>query len=207
MKKIFIWALITALLMPVAPVFAEDAEEGSVPDSITAAAIMNDYVLQPEDVVQINVYEEPELTVAVRVSPSGEIVYPLLGTLKVSGYTVAKLRDELIRLLEADYLVSPQVQVFIQSYHSRSVSVTGSVSKPGSYQIPAGKQITMMQVIAMAGGFTKAAAVQKVRIIRSEGGKPVTITVNANDIIKRGDKNKDVEVQPNDVIFVPESWI
>ncbi len=188
-----------------APGSAPAAEQ--LPNAAAAVPAPAEYKLQPEDVIQITVYEEPELTTTVRVSPQGDIVYPLLGNIRATNFTVLELQTELTRLLEADYLVNPQVQVYIQSYHSRSVSVTGSVNKPGSYQIPAGKPITMMEAIAMAGGFSKAAAINKIKIIRAEGGNAQTILVNAKDIINRGDKSKDVELHPNDVIFVPESWI
>lgn len=174
-------------------------------NSLTPAGA--DYVIQPDDVMQINVYEEPELTTAVRVSAQGDINFPLLGTVRAANLTVAQFQQELTRLLGEDYLINPQVQVFIQAYHNRTVSVTGAVSKPGSYQMPIGKPLTMLEAVAMAGGFTKAAAINKVKIIRLVNGQAQTLEVNAKEIIKKGDKSKDVEIKSNDVIFVPESWI
>ncbi len=165
-----------------------------------------DYTIQPEDVLQITVYEEPDLTTKARVTGSGEINFPLLGRIAVAGYPVIDVQEKITKALEEDYLVNPQVQVFIETYHVRNVFVTGAVSKPGSYPLPAGKPTTLMEAVAMAGGFTNEAAVNETRIIRIQEGKEITVPVRVNDIIKKGDKNKDVEVHPNDVIFIPESF-
>lgn len=166
----------------------------------------DEYTIQPEDVLQITVYEEPDLSTKVRVTTSEEINFPLLGRLQVVGLSIMALQEKLTKLLAEDYLINPQVQVFIESYHSRDVFVTGSVNKPGSYPLPAGKPTTLMEAIAMAGGFHERAAVNNTRIIRIENSKEKTIVVRAKDIIQKGDKSKDVEVHANDVIFVPESF-
>ena len=176
------------------------------PEGATQAPSVEEYKIQPEDILQVTVYEEPDLTTKIRVATSGEINFPLLGRLQVSGLSVMELQEKLTELLSADYLVNPQVQVFIESYHARDVFVTGAVTKPGSYPLPAGKITTVMEAITMAGGFSKEAAVNGTRIIRTANGKEDTIYVKANDIIKKGDKSKDVEVRPNDVVFVPESF-
>jgi polysaccharide export outer membrane protein len=165
-----------------------------------------EYTIQPEDVLQITVYEEPDLLTKARVAMSGEIHFPLLGRVQVAGLSLMEAQEKIEELLEKDYLVNPQVQVFIETYHVRDVFVTGAVNQPGSYPLPAGKTTTLMEAIAMAGGFNEEAAVNSTRIIRIEEGREKTIHVKVNDIIKKGDKAKDVEVRPNDVIFVPESF-
>lgn len=167
---------------------------------------LEEYRIQSEDILQIGVFEEPNLSTKVRVTTSGEIHFPLLGRLQVAGLSVPELQEKMTRLLAQDYLVNPQVQVFIETYHAREVFVTGSVNKPGAYPLPAGKTTTLMEAIALAGGFHERAAVNRTRIIRIENGQEKTINVKANDIIKKGDKSKDAEVRPNDVIFVPESF-
>ncbi len=191
------------------------------PSSVTSASLLpgasntadnsdssseTEYRIQPEDVLQIAVYEEKDLSTKARVTGSGEINFPLLGRIPVVGKTVLEVQEKVETLLEKDYLVNPQVQVFILSYHARNVYLTGAVSNPGSYSLALGKPTTLMEAIAMAGGFREDAAVSKVRIIRIEKGREKTFRVNANDVIKKGDKTKDVEVLPNDVVFVPESF-
>lgn len=164
-----------------------------------------DYRIQPEDVIQIAVYEEPELTTRVRVSGSGEVNFPLLGRITVAGLTVGAVQEKVTKALGDDYLVNPQVQVFIDTYHARNVFVTGAVNRPGAYPLDSGKRATLMETIAMAGGFRQDAAMNSIRVIRVTNGKENTFIVKAKDIIQKGDKTKDVEVLSNDVVFVPES--
>ena len=180
---------------------AEDTASGSAEKT----PAVEEYRIQSEDILQITVFEEPDLSSKVRVTTSGEIHFPLLGQIQVAGLSVSELQEKLTQRLAQDYLVNPQVQVFIETYHAREVFVTGSVNKPGAYTLPAGKTTTLMEAIALAGGFHEHAAVNGTRIIRIENGQEKRINVKANDIIKKGDKSKDVEVRPNDVIFVPES--
>ncbi len=168
---------------------------------------MQEYRITAEDVLQIKVFEEPDLTTTVRVASNGEITYPLLGTLSVGGMTVSEFQGKITELLAEDYLIDPQVQIFIETYHSRNVSVTGAVSRPGSYPLPEGKNMTLMEAITMAGGFTEDAAINSARIFRVENGLPKTVNVKAKDIIKKGDRSRDVEIFANDVVFIPERMI
>ena len=173
--------------------------------SVLGANRSDEYVVQPEDILQITVYEEPDLTTKVRVSGSGEIDFPLLGRLVVAGLTVGAVQEKITKALAEDYLVNPQVQVFIDTYHARNVFVTGAVTRPGAYPLDSGKRTTLMEAITMAGGFRQDAAINSTRVIRIENGKENTLIIKAKDIIQKGDKKKDVEVLPNDVVFVPES--
>lgn len=186
------------------------ADSASLPktntERVPAASNAEEYRVQPEDVLNITVYEEPDLTTKARVTGSGEIHFPLVGRVQVGGLSILEVQEKFTRLLGEDYLVNPQVQVFVDTYHSREVFVTGAVTKPGSYALPAGKITTLMEAISMAGGFSEHAAVNQTRIVRIQNGKEETMTVKANDIIKKGDKSKDVPVYANDVVFVPESF-
>ena len=163
-----------------------------------------EYTIRPEDVLQITVYEEPDLTTKARVSRNGEIAFPILGRVQVVGLSVSQLQEKLTQLLGTDYLVHPQVQVFIET--SRSVFLTGEVSKPGSYTLSTERSTTVMEIITMAGGFTDQADLNGTRIIRTENGQRKTIRVRVADIIHKGDKSQDVQVRPDDIIFVPESF-
>lgn len=180
------------------------AQEGA--GNLSEASLPQDYTVQPEDVLQITVYQEPDLTTQARITRAGKIQFPLLGEIDVQGYTVKQIQEKVTKLLLADYLVDPQVNVFIETYHSRNVFVTGAVVNPGSYPLPTEKPTTVMEAIVMAGGFTKDAAPNKTRIIRIKDGHEKTMNVRADDIIKKGDKSKDVEVYQDDVIFVGESF-
>ena len=165
-----------------------------------------DYLLQPEDVVQITVYEQPDLDTKSRISSTGEIAFPLLGKIKAAGLAVSELRDKIEKLLAKDYLVNPQVQIFIERYRTKQVSVLGSVHSPGKYDMYAERETTVLEAIAMAGGFNDVASVNGTRIIRKENGEERTISVKITDITKKGMKEKDISLKPGDIIFVPESF-
>jgi polysaccharide export outer membrane protein len=86
------------------------------------------------------------------------------------------------------------------------VSVMGEVVKPGKYDMPKERQLTIIEAIAMAGGFTKDAAINSTKILRSKNGKEEVIKVNIGDITQKNEKNKDILLEPEDIVFVPESF-
>lgn len=165
-----------------------------------------DYHLQPEDILSITVYEQSDLTTRVRITSEGKISFPLLGKVKAAGLTVSELKDKIAELLEKDYLVNPQVHVFIEEYHVKQISVLGAVKNPGRYDMYTERETTILEAIAMAGGFSDVAAVNHTRIIRSEEGEKSVIQIRITDITKKGQKEKDVALKPGDIIFVPESF-
>lgn len=164
------------------------------------------YKLQPTDVLSISVHGQPDLTTKTRVSYDGYITFPLLGSVKAEGLTAQELEGTLKVELEKSYLVNAQVLVFIEEYHPRQVSVVGEVDKPGKYDMSQEKNLTLMEAIAMAGGFTKDAYIKNIKIMRKENGKQKTIKVDARDITVKGEKDKDIALEPDDVIVVPESF-
>jgi polysaccharide export outer membrane protein len=174
--------------------------------AIQATAQEPDYRLQPEDVLCITVYEQPDLETKTRISSTGEITFPLLGKIEVTSLTVSELRDKIEALLAADYLVNPQVQVFIEEYHLKQVSVLGAVRKPGKYDMYTERETTVLEAIAMAGGFTDVANINGTRIIRKDNGQECTIAVKVSDITKKGMKESDLPLNPGDIVFVPESF-
>jgi len=164
------------------------------------------YRLQPTDVISITVHNQPDLATKTRVTKDGHISFPLLGKVEVKGMTVPEVEQELKTLLEKDYLVSAQVMVFIEEYHSRQISVMGEVKSPGKYDLPSEKPISLMQAIGMAGGFTKEGDVKNVSVMRIEDGEQKVIKINTKDITIRGEKDKDIMMEAGDVISVPEGF-
>ncbi|NQT23482.1 MAG: polysaccharide export protein [Candidatus Omnitrophica bacterium] len=165
-----------------------------------------EYRLQSTDVLKITVHEHPDLETRTRVTSDGSITFPLLGKLNVVGLTVQELETEIKTLLEKDYLVSAQVLVFIEEYHPKQVSVVGEVSAPGKFDMPDEKDMTLLEAIAMAGGFTKDADINSTRVIRIEDGEKKTIKVRVKDITEKGEKEKDITLESDDIVFVPESF-
>jgi len=169
-------------------------------------AYSQEYRVDAGDVILITVYEQPDLTTKTRVSSEGEITFPLLGTLEIGDFTVSQIEDEIRVLLEKDYLVNPQVNVFIENYRKEKVFVMGFVNKPGEYELSKERHTTVLEAITMAGGFKEGAAQNGTKIIRVEHGKEITIPIKVTDITKKGYKEKDISVKPGDIIVVPESF-
>jgi len=160
------------------------------------------YVIGINDLLEISVYEEKDLSKTVRVSPDGTIAYPLIGNIQVAGLTARGLEEKLTELLEKDYLVNPQVSVFIKEY--AKVSVLGQVKKPGAYELRTG--MTAVDAIALAGGFTDIAAGNGTKVIRTRGNKKEVRQVPVESILKGGSSSQDVLLEPNDTVVVPESF-
>lgn len=168
--------------------------------------IAQEYTIEPEDVLLITVYEQPDLTTKARVTSEGHITFPLIGRIHVADLTPSEVEAKIKELLKEDYLVEPQVSVFIEEYHLKQVSVLGSVNMPGKYDMHKERETTVLEAIAMAGGFSNVASVNGTRVIRNEDGKEVTIAIKVTDITKKGLKEKDIPLKPGDIIFVPESF-
>jgi len=172
-----------------------------------AEAEEEDYHLQPEDVLEITVYEQEDLITKTRISSKGEIAFPLLGKIKISGLTVSEAESMITGLLARDYLVNPQVRVFIEEYHVKQISVLGAVQQPGKYDMSAERATTVLEAIAMAGGFNDVADENSNRIIRKDGNEEKIIRIKVSEITKRGKKEKDIVLNPGDIIFVSESFL
>jgi polysaccharide export outer membrane protein len=185
-----------------------------------AASAVSGSTIQPFDKLNIQVYREPELSgvhtvgsVGFAVDSSGDIDYPLLGKIKVSGMTPQELQAVIRDRLEKDYLNNPQVQV---SVHERGVvnglSLLGQVVKPGNYKHSPG--LTLVRAISDAGGFVlvkdpqrlgsaSIADASRVRITRrGEDGRQKAFSVDVNAILEG--RAPDIAVEPWDLVYVPE---
>ncbi len=160
-----------------------------------------DYRIGSDDILKINVYRESELERSAKVSADGYITFPLIGKVKVDGYTVLELEQVLNEKLR-EYLKQPHVTVFIETYSS--IAVIGQVESPGSYSLD--KAPTVLKAISMAGGFTPIAAPNGVKILRRKNGEEMVIEVNVGDIIQDGEVEKDIPLKRGDTIVVPESF-
>ena len=170
----------------------------------TASAAPSQYVLQPGDEIDIQIYREPELSGTFRIGPDGEIRHSLAGGVSMAGLTVKEAEADFTRRLAKDYLVNPRVILQIVSSQSSQIVLLGEVEKPGVYPLPGGESMTLLQAIAEAGGFTELASPDRVRIVRkTPDGKQTTLKVRVSDLLGGG-RQQDVPLEPNDVIMVPE---
>ena len=161
----------------------------------------DDYVIGPEDVLAINVWKEPEISRSVPVRPDGKISLPLVGDLPASGLTTDKLRDNIAAKLK-EYISNPEVIVIVQEVKSRSFNIVGKVGKPGSYDMA--KPMTVLDAIAVAGGFQDFAKTGKVYVLRREAdGSRKMLPFNYKLVIKGRGLEQNVELQPGDTIVVP----
>ena len=169
-----------------------------------ASKTKTDYVLQPADLIRIQVFQEEDLNREVRISQESTVSLPLIGTIDLTGKT-ARQAEEMIRALyERDYLVHPQVNLIVVEYVPRNVFVLGSVALPGVVPFPREQGLTLLDAISRAGSFNRLADKKHVTLKRTHpDGRTETFTINAEDLSK-GDTTETWPLQPKDVITVPE---
>ena len=130
---------------------------------------------------------------------------PLLGSVRLSGLTLTQAASRLTELYARDYLVSPKVNVMLVGYAKRRFTVLGQVNRPGSYEMPEGSPggIDLLEAIAMAGGYTRIAAPERVSVRRQSAGGDQVLKVDAKRLTRRAGEN--FRVLPGDTITVAES--
>ena len=160
------------------------------------------YKIGVGDLLQIEVYDEEDLTKEVRVLTDGYISFPLLGNVYALGRTILQLEQEITGKLKEKYLVNPQVTVFVKEFSN--IYIFGEVKKPGSF--PLFGRMTVFEAVTLAGGFTEVANPSKVKVIRQENGTEVVFELDVDKITKKGDSSQDMELQANDRVIVPRSF-
>jgi len=168
------------------------------------AAPAADYLLQPSDLLSVQVFQEDDLKREVRISQEYSITLPLIGKVDVKGRTVHQAESLIRDLYDRDYLVNPQVNVVVIEYAKRSVNVLGSVNSPGSVLFPQEQGLTLLDAISRAGGFSRLADRRHIKLTRTDvNGKAETYIINADDLIQGTSSNAWL-LLVNDVVFVPE---
>jgi len=167
------------------------------------------YLVDSNDVLDIVVFEEPNLSMTIRVSDEGILSYPLIGDINVGGLTTHEVEKTLEERLSDGFLRNPQVTVrldieLMEQYQDKEVFVIGEVRNPGAISM-LGKYLTVLEAVVKAGGFTDIAAPNRTKVIRLEDGTEQTIKVNL-DKVKKGDRSLDIILQPGDTIVVPETY-
>jgi polysaccharide export outer membrane protein len=164
----------------------------------TQSLTINEYRIGAKDLLEITVFNLPELNQTVRVSEDGSITLSLLGRVGVAGLTSQELEKRLAELLDRQFTKNARVTVFIKEF--QKVAVIGAVGQPGQYELVG--PTTLLQMIAQAGGIT-AQAVDEVYIYRqAEDGKQTIIAINLDDLAS-GSQEFNVQLNPKDVISIP----
>jgi len=186
------------------PESREEKDQGpnANPETKTVQDILRDYIIGAEDLIDVSVYELPDMDKTVRVSGEGLISLPFIGEIKAEGLTQQELEKKIKSLLSERYITNPQVTVFIKEYRSKRASVIGAVENPGSYPL-IGRR-TILDVISEAGGITEKAG-KKLYLIRrfSSGNSHESILIDLEELIEKGNPELNLPVQAGDVISIP----
>jgi polysaccharide export outer membrane protein len=155
------------------------------------------YRIGPEDILQISVWKNEPRSRTVAVRPDGRISLPLVNDVQAAGLTALELRQVLTRGLSG-YIPSPEVSVMVSEIRSIKVSVMGEVAKPGRFELKS--WATVLDVLAMAGGFTQFASRSRILVLRQEGGAMKRIPFNYNKVVS---DQENFQVRNGDVVLVP----
>ena len=158
------------------------------------------YILRANDIIRLDVYEEPELSGAVRILKTGQVSFPLIGSLEISGLTIKAATAKIRSLYAADYLVDPKLTLTIQEYATDYIWVIGAVINAGQIAIPVSGHIDLASAIATAGGISPSADTNSILLVR-ESGETSTYTMNA---ISNSNTGR-IKLQANDRIIVNQS--
>ena len=157
-----------------------------------------EYRLGPEDVIEVFVWKEPDLSTTVVVRPDGRISLPLANELVASGKTAAELQQEITARL-SKYAIQPVVNVMVKQVNSLKISVLGEVRRPDVYRIK--NRVTVLDAIAMAGGFTDLARPNKVIVLRNTASGARRIKVNIKQLVD-DETGAPLYLQTLDTVFV-----
>jgi len=158
------------------------------------------YVIEPNDVLEIFVWKEPDLSRKVLVRPDGRISFPLVQDLQAAGLTPAELKGKVEELLK-DYLAAPNVTVIVDAIQHYRIYVTGKVNSPSSFMVE--KPITVLQALSLAGGFAEFADEGGIKIVRAYGDDYVYLDFNYKDVIKGKNTEQNIFLRSGDVVVVP----
>ena len=158
------------------------------------------YLIGPNDVLNIYVWKEPELTRDVIVMSDGRITFPLIGELMAQGQTVSGLKETITERLK-NYLDAPEVTVIVRESRSRRIYTIGKVNSPGPY--PLEPNMTVLQALSTAGGFAEWADTKEILIIRRQSEKEVQLRFNYKEFISGKNPKQNIILEPSDTIVVP----
>jgi polysaccharide export outer membrane protein len=182
------------------PVFPSANALDDTKSGVTPATTDPAYVIGPQDVLDINVWKEPDMTRVVPVRPDGKISLPLINDVQAAGQTPQQLATEITSKLKK-FLTEPQVTVIVSAINSQRVFVIGEVLHAGAFQLVPGT--TVLQALANAGGFTTFANVKKIHVMRVVNGKHVELPFNYREVLNGDSQDQNIKLEPGDTVVVP----
>ena len=194
-KTIFILLVASVFFCPVwQAIAATDDTKGD------KTSMEDEYIIGPADILEINVWREPDLSCTIPVRPDGKITLPLLNDVQASGLPPLELKAGIEKGL-AKFVESPTVSVAVQEIHSKNIFVLGQVESPGQY--PLQQDLTVPQALSLAGGFAEWADKGGVVILRKENGKQTRIKFDYKNVSKGKHLERNIVLKPGDTIIVP----
>jgi polysaccharide biosynthesis/export protein len=178
----------------------QDATSHPIPAAHKSATDNPNYIIGPQDILDIDVWKEPELTRTVPVRPDGKISLPLLNDVQAAGLTPGKLADQITEGLKK-FITDPQVTVIVSAINSQRVYILGEVTRAGAYPLLPG--MTVLQALSSAGGFTNFANTKKVYVLRDVKGKQQKYPFNYKNVVNGKDVQENITLDPGDTIVVP----
>lgn len=181
------------------PAQAQSAPETTGGPKVAATTDPN-YMIGAQDVLDISVWKEPELSRSVPVRPDGKISLPLLNDVQASGLTPTQLAAQITSGLNK-FMTNPQVTVIVEQINSQRVYILGEASRVGTYTLLPG--MTVLQALSNAGGFTPFANSRKIYVMRTENGKQTKYFFNYKDVVNGKHAEQNIVLQNGDTIYVP----
>jgi len=196
------------LLMVVAlPARTQDATQNQTPAKPAAAGVAAkpatddpNYMIGAQDVLDISVWKEPEVSRTVPVRPDGKISLPLLNDVQAAGLTPSQLAAQLTESLKK-FVANPQVTVIVTTINSQRVYIMGEVIRAGAYPLLPG--MTVLQGLSSAGGFTQFANLKKIYVLRQENGKQAKLPFNYKEVVGGKNSDQNITLKAGDTIVVP----
>jgi polysaccharide biosynthesis/export protein len=182
---------------PSPPAPAATSATATLPAGVPTPA---DYVIGPDDVLTVVYWRDKELSGDVAVRPDGKISLPLINDIQAAGLTPEQLRVA-VTAAAGKFVEDPTVTVVVRQINSRKVFITGQVAKPGPYSLSG--PMTVLQLIATAGGVLEYADSKKIVVMRTENGRPASYPFNYKDVIKRKNLKQNIALKPGDTVIVP----
>ena len=158
------------------------------------------YVIGPEDVLDVTVWKEPDVSRVVPVRPDGRISLPLISDVQASGLSPVQLAAAVTERLR-EFLNEPKVTVIVTAINSQRVYVVGEVLRAGAFPLAPG--MTVLQAISSAGGFTTFADVKKIHVLRMRDRKQIELPFNYREVLKGDRPEQNIPLEPGDTIVVP----
>jgi polysaccharide export outer membrane protein len=220
MRTLVVTALVLTLLGPGAALAQTGSSQAQPPKptppatrpaapgpTVTAIAVAGvptepGFTIGPEDVLGVLFWRDQDMSGDVTVRPDGMITLPLVRDIKAAGLTPTALADR-IQAAVREYVTDASVTVVVRQMNSRKAFITGEVARPGAYSLGS-SSMTVMQLIALAGGLTEFAQPKDITVMRVEAGKTTTFAFDYKNVARGKSSEQNIVLKPGDTVVVPE---